>query len=41
LTDLDRWHEFEIASPETFAAMYQFFLRKPAAPSLGTPARRS
>lgn len=36
MTDLDRWHDFETASPETFAAMYQFFIRKPASP--GTPA---
>jgi len=36
MTDLDRWHDFETAAPETFAAMYQFFIRKPAAP--GTPA---
>lgn len=30
VTDLDRWHEFESAAPETFAAMYQFFIRKPS-----------
>jgi 2-polyprenyl-3-methyl-5-hydroxy-6-metoxy-1,4-benzoquinol methylase/tetratricopeptide (TPR) repeat protein len=36
MTDLDRWHEFETAAPETFAAMYQFFIRKPRSP--GAPA---
>jgi hypothetical protein len=30
LTDLDCWHDFEIGRPETFAAMYQFWARKPA-----------
>jgi hypothetical protein len=30
LTDLDRWHAFEIAAPDTFAGMYQFAVRKPA-----------
>ncbi len=30
LTDLDRWHEFEAEAPGTFAAMYQFWVRKPA-----------
>ncbi len=33
MTDLDRWHDFEIEAPRTFAAMYQFLVRKPAAPS--------
>jgi len=28
LIDLDRWHEFEMKSPDTFAGMYQFSLRK-------------
>jgi SAM-dependent methyltransferase/tetratricopeptide (TPR) repeat protein len=32
MMDLDRWHDFEIAAPETFAAMYQFFIRKPRSP---------
>jgi SAM-dependent methyltransferase len=32
LLDLDRWHDFETAAPETFAAMYQFFIRKPGSP---------
>jgi SAM-dependent methyltransferase len=32
LTDLDRWHEFETALPDTFAGMYRFQVRKsPAA----------
>lgn len=29
--DLDRWHAFEAEAPDTFAAMYQFSLLKPAA----------
>ncbi len=29
-TDLDRWHAFETEAPSTFAAMYQFRIRKPA-----------
>jgi hypothetical protein len=28
LTDLDCWHAFEIGRPETFASMYQFWVRK-------------
>jgi SAM-dependent methyltransferase len=28
LTDLDCWHAFEIGRPETFTAMYQFWVRK-------------
>jgi SAM-dependent methyltransferase len=32
MLDLDRWHDFETDAPETFAAMYQFLVRKPAAP---------
>jgi tetratricopeptide (TPR) repeat protein/SAM-dependent methyltransferase len=28
-TDLDRWHDFETHAPETFARMYQFWVRKP------------
>lgn len=28
LTDLDRWHEFETKSPDTFAGMYQFWVQK-------------
>jgi hypothetical protein len=31
MVDLDRWHAFETAAPATFAKMYQFFVRKPAA----------
>lgn len=30
LTDLDRWEEFELQEPGTFAAMYQFWVQKPA-----------
>jgi tetratricopeptide (TPR) repeat protein/SAM-dependent methyltransferase len=30
LTDLDCWHAFEIGRPETFAAMYQFWVGQPA-----------
>jgi hypothetical protein len=33
MLDLDRWHDFETAAPETFAAMYQFFIRKPGSPA--------
>jgi SAM-dependent methyltransferase len=29
LTDLDRWHQFEIENPRTFAGMYQFYVQKP------------
>lgn len=36
LTDLDRWEEFEIQEPGTFAAMYQFWVQKPAVVSAGT-----
>ncbi len=32
-TDLDRWHAFETEAPSTFAAMYQFRIRKPATPA--------
>ena len=28
-TDLDRWHDFETQAPETFARMYQFWVRRP------------
>jgi hypothetical protein len=28
--DLDRWHAFEEANPDTFAGMYLFWVRKPA-----------
>jgi SAM-dependent methyltransferase len=28
LTDLDRWHLFETNNPETFTAMYQFWVRR-------------
>jgi tetratricopeptide (TPR) repeat protein/2-polyprenyl-3-methyl-5-hydroxy-6-metoxy-1,4-benzoquinol methylase len=28
LTDLSRWHDFEMESPKTFAAMYQFWVQK-------------
>ena len=30
LTDLARWKEFEEENPDTFANMYQFYVRKPA-----------
>lgn len=33
LTDLDCWEDFEIQEPSTFAAMYQFWIQKPAVPS--------
>ena len=29
LASLSRWHEFETENPDTFSAMYQFWLRKP------------
>jgi SAM-dependent methyltransferase len=29
LTDIDRWHAFECEHPQTFAAMYHFWIRKP------------
>ena len=28
LVDLDKWHKFEIAYPDTFARMYQFWCQK-------------
>jgi hypothetical protein len=28
LGNLDRWHEFEQRFPDTFAAMYQFWVQK-------------
>ena len=28
LTDLDRWHTFELDNPDTFRGMYQFWVRK-------------
>ena len=33
LTDLDRWHEFETAAPDTFSAMYLFAVQKPDLPA--------
>jgi 2-polyprenyl-3-methyl-5-hydroxy-6-metoxy-1,4-benzoquinol methylase/tetratricopeptide (TPR) repeat protein len=30
-SDLDCWHDFEAEAPSTFAAMYQFWVRKPPA----------
>jgi 2-polyprenyl-3-methyl-5-hydroxy-6-metoxy-1,4-benzoquinol methylase/tetratricopeptide (TPR) repeat protein len=33
LLDLDCWHAFETAAPRTFAAMYQFWIRKAAVAS--------
>jgi SAM-dependent methyltransferase len=40
LTDLDRWEEFELQEPGTFAAMYQFWVQKPAvvSDSMAAPA---
>lgn len=39
LLDLDCWHSLETEAPELFAAMYQFWVRKPAAdePRKGSP----
>ena len=31
MTDLDRWHAFEIENPGTFLGMYQFFVQKSGA----------
>jgi hypothetical protein len=28
LTDLDSWHAYESDNPQTFAAMYHFWIRK-------------
>jgi hypothetical protein len=28
MTDLDHWHAFETAYPDTFAGMYQFWVQK-------------
>jgi len=30
MTDLDRWHAFETENPQTFFAMYRFWVQKPA-----------
>ena len=30
MTNLDCWHDFETQAPSTFAAMYQFWVCKPA-----------
>jgi SAM-dependent methyltransferase len=38
MTDLDCWQEFEMEAPDTFAAMYQFWVHKPAIPSEDKPA---
>jgi tetratricopeptide (TPR) repeat protein/SAM-dependent methyltransferase len=36
LLDLDCWHQLETEIPGLFAAMYQFWVRKPASPATGT-----
>ena len=33
LTDLDEWHTFEQANPQTFRQMYLFSVSKKAAPA--------
>jgi len=38
MTNLDCWQEFESQAPSTFAAMYQFWVQKPATCSDGTTA---
>jgi hypothetical protein len=38
LIDLDRWHEFEMKSPDTFAGMYQFWVQKAQASPPVVPA---
>jgi len=38
MLDLDCWASFETEAPQTFAAMYQFWVRKPAAPPDQTAA---
>ena len=30
LTSLAQWHAYETENPDTFSAMYQFWVRKPA-----------
>ena len=35
LTDLDRWHEFELAHTETFAGMYYLWAHSSASPAVG------
>ncbi len=40
MTDLDRWHAFETEAPATFAGMYKFAVRKPAAPGNGVMTAR-
>ena len=32
LASLDNWHAFEASRPDTFARMYQFWVRKPQRP---------
>jgi SAM-dependent methyltransferase len=39
MTDLDRWHAFELDVPDAFLGMYQFQVRKPPLRPDGTPAR--
>jgi hypothetical protein len=41
MTDLDRWHAFETQAPDTFAAMYRFLVRKPAARLDGATGKRN
>jgi SAM-dependent methyltransferase len=38
MTNLDCWQDFETQAPSTFAAMYQFWVHKPATCSDGTTA---
>jgi SAM-dependent methyltransferase len=41
MTDLDCWQAFETEAPGTFAGMYQFWVRKPAADATGTTPRHN
>jgi SAM-dependent methyltransferase len=41
MTNLDCWQNFETQAPSTFAAMYQFWVHKPATCSDGTTVNRN
>ena len=41
MTNLDCWQDFETQAPSTFAAMYQFWVHKPATCADGTTANRN
>jgi hypothetical protein len=38
MRDIDAWHVFETENPDTFANMYQFWVRKDGPARSGAPA---